>query len=190
MELFHHVRLNCMLILFFGDIGVGKSTVAGTLARMFQLPLIQFDPLVPSVTGKEEMYGEDNAFLLSDEEVDAVHAEMRANAKKFLESGESVILEFMFFKEQREKAIALAEDARVSFHLVEVVCDESEVKNRIKKRIAENSQSAGEDLFLENKGQVSDELREHIILDTTGKSVEECVWEVARKIGLSEDSRE
>ncbi len=179
-----------MLILFFGDIGVGKSTVADAFARAFQFHLIQFDPLVPSVTGKETMYGEDNAFLLSDEEIDAVHATMRANAKKLLDSGENVILESMFFKKQREMAITLAEDLQIPFHLIEVVCDESEVRNRIKKRMTENVQSAGEELFLENKGQVSDESREHIILDTTGKSIEECVQEVARGIGLSENSPE
>ena len=175
-----------MLIILFGDIGVGKSTVAGALARTFGFHLIQFDPLVPSVTGKDALYGEDNAFLLSDEEIDLVHAAMRVNAKKLLESSENVILESMFFKKQREKAIALAEDLHIPFHLVEVVCDESEVKSRIKKRMAENRQSAGEELFMENKGQVSDELREHIVLDTTGKSIEKCVQEIAQKIGLLE----
>ena len=173
-----------MLIIIFGDIGVGKSTFAKALAEKYNLFLIQFDPLMESVTGRSNMYGEDGEFLLSDKEIEQVHSAMRSSAKELLESGKTVILESMFFKKQREEAIALAEKMAIPYKLIEVRCDEEEIKERIAKRFKNDKQSANISLFLENKGRLGDELRDHIILDTTSKSTEQCMKEVARELNL------
>jgi len=173
-----------MLIIIFGEIGAGKSTLAKALASKFGFHLIQFDPLVFSVTGKKKMYGDDGAFLLTDEDIERVHEEMRNNAMEFLRAGKKVIAESMYFRKQREAMIARAKKMNIQFHLIEVTCDEKEIHFRIKERLKVNSQSAGVDLFRENMGKLNDEERSHLILDTTGKSVEECVQEASEAIGL------
>jgi len=171
-----------MLVVIFGEIGVGKSTIATALAAKYNYRLIQFDPLVYSVTGKRNMYGTDGQFLLTDEEIEQVHAVMRDKVKTLLQSGEKVIVESMYFKKQREAVIALAEEMKVPFYLVEVICDEREVIGRIQDRLKKNNQSAGVELFLENKGALKDEARQHLTLDTTSKSIEDCIQEIARII--------
>jgi predicted kinase len=173
-----------MLIIIFGEIGAGKSTLAKALASKFDFYLIQFDPLVLPVTGKKKMYEDDGAFLLTDEDMERVHEGMRNNAMEFLQSGKKVIVESMYFKKQREAMIALAKKMNIQFHLIKVACDEKEIYFRIKERLKVNSQAAGTDLFRENKGKLDDEERDHLILDTTGKSVEECVQEASKAIGL------
>lgn len=174
-----------MLIIFFGDIGVGKSTTARALAERTGFRLVQFDSLVSLVTGKEKMYGKDNEFLLSEDEERKVHDAMLGVAEGFLCAGESVILESMFFKEQRDQAVAFAERLGISYRLIHVVCDEAENDRRVEDRLAKSGgQSAGIGLLREFRGQLGDEPRPYSILDTTGKTVDECVNEAIRLLGL------
>jgi predicted kinase len=178
-----------MLLIIFGEIGVGKSSLAKTLASSLAFHLIQFDPLVPTVTGKEKMYGDDGEFLLSDDDVEKVHAKMRNLAEQSLKEDRHVIVESMYFKKQRDQIIALAEKMKVPYHLIEVVCDDKEVRTRIAKRLSENMQSANVELFLENRGFLKDEKRVHLIIDTTGKTFEECTREVIQELGLKRAGR-
>ncbi len=173
-----------MLILLFGDIGVGKSTTAKALSERFGFRLVQFDTLVPEVTGKTEMYGKNNEFLLTEEEERQVHDAMLLVAREGLIQGENVIMESMFFKRERDQAVAYAEAMGVVCHLVEVVCDLEENLHRVEARFRHNRQSAGVGLFLEYRGQLRDETREHIVLDTTRKDVDACAEEICRKIRL------
>ena len=173
-----------MIIIIYGNIGGGKTTIAKALADKLDFDLIHFDPLVQAVTGKENMYGNDGSFLLSDEEIEQVHYAMRDKARNCIILGRNIILESMFFKKQREEAIEFAEEMNIPFKLIEVVCDEEEAINRIKNRLDKNSQSAGISLFLENKDQLKDEKRKHIVIDTTNKSIKDCVKEITYIIGL------
>lgn len=163
---------------------MGKSTTARAFAQRTDFRLTQFDALVPSVTGKENMYGEDNEFLLSEGEEQSVHDAMLSVAESFLRGGESVILESMFFKEQRDQAIAFAERLGVAYRLIHVTCDAEENEYRVKKRFTNNAQSANIDLLLEFRGQLGDELRPHTVLDTTHKTVDACVDELVASLGL------
>jgi len=168
----------------YGNMGVGKSTLAKAFAESFDFELVQFDPLVPPVTGKEYMYGDNNEFLLSDEDIDEVHLKMRITAKEFLEKGKSLVMESMFFKEQRKKAVLLAENRGVRCFLIKVVCDEKENIKRIKDRFKNNRQSAGEKLFLENKNLLNGDPYENFVIDTTRKGINQCVEDVAKRVGL------
>jgi recombination protein RecA len=85
--------------------------------------------------------------------------------------------------ESGEEAIDICEKATREHDVALVVWDSIAATQ---PQVMSTKRSAGEELFMENKGQVSDELREHIILDTTGKSIEKCVQEIAQKIGLLE----
>ncbi|TSD03091.1 MAG: hypothetical protein Athens071416_351 [Parcubacteria group bacterium Athens0714_16] len=171
-----------MLIIIFGNIGAGKSTIAKALSKKLGFSLIQFDPLVPSVTGKENMYDKNNNFLLSNKDIENVHSKMRENAKQILETDNGVVVESMYFKPQREKIIKMAEKINIKYKIIEVICDEKETQKRIKKRITKNNQSAGIRLFIENKNSLGKEKIKHLVLDTTNKNIKTCVNSVIKFI--------
>lgn len=171
-----------MLLVFFGNIGTGKTSVARAVAADLDYEFVCFDDLVWNVTGKDKVYGPHDEFLLSFEETLKVYAEMHRQARDLLADGLSVVLESMYFLQQRNEAIALAQAQGKPWNLVEVVCDEKEVKTRLETRKAEDPQTPGYRLYLQFKDQMEKERRDHIILDTTGKTIEESVSVLCGKL--------
>ena len=173
-----------MLLIFFGNIGTGKSTLAKALAERLNYELVYFDKCVWHSLKKEKIYSDKDEFLLTPEEIQKVYDEMHTIARSLLKKEKNVILESVYFQKQRKEAIQIAEESDVDFRLVEVVCDEKTVEKRLKKRKKENPQTAGFRLYKEYKERFEEEVKPHIVIDTTDKTAEESAQELIERLVL------
>lgn len=173
-----------MLIIFFGNIGVGKTTLAEAFARMNNFEFICFDKMVHESSGRKKMYSEDDKFLLSAAEISKVYADMHLLAANKIKQGKTVVLESMYFEKQRYDAKLIARTLNVKYKVVEVVCDENIVKERLEQRKEIHSQSGGFNLYLEYKQFLEPEKEEHSKIDTTNKDLFESLKELESKLYL------
>ena len=171
-----------MLLILFGKIGTGKSTLSENIANELGFELIRFDDIMWMVFDKDKMYGDNDEFLLSAEEKQKVYDTMHVIAKYFLKQNKSVILESVYFKEQRKQAVNIAKSLNKKYQLIEVVCDEQEIKKRLEKRKIKNAQTPGFNLYLQynDKHLAPSEKEEsqHIVIDTTSKTIKESTSEL------------
>ena len=171
-----------MLLIFFGQIGTGKTSVAKRVSEELGFNFIYFDKVMKLIVDKTKYYGEDGGFLLIDEEIKKVYKYMNDLARNLIKKGKNVILESMYFKEEREEAVKIAKEMKVPFVLIEVVCDEKEIKRRLEKRKKQETQTPGFKLYLEYKDIFEKEDSDHIIIDTTNKSIKESAEEVIKRL--------
>ncbi len=162
-----------MLIIFFGNIGAGKTSLAEAFARLRGFEFICFDHMVSESVEKQMIYSADDEFLLSTGEIEKVYSDMHLKAANLIKQGRSVVLESMYFRKQREDAKSIAKTLNVPYRLVEFVCEEHETLLRLKKRKEQNPQTAGERLYRSYKEYMEPEPEAHVVLDTTGKSLME-----------------
>lgn len=173
-----------MLLIFFGQIGTGKSTIAREIAKKLNYEFINFDNVMWLAVNKKKMYGDNDEFLLSMEETQKVYDSMHVLAKFLLQQGKNVVLESMYFKKQRGEAIQVAKDINHDYKLIEIVCDEEEVKRRVNERKKKDPQTPGFDLYLQYRNLLEKEDSEHIILDTTNKTIEESTKELVNEFNF------
>ena len=71
------------LLVIYGNIGVGKTTLAKRFSEKYQFECICFDDVAPTIFGKK-VYGEDGSFLPSYKETQKIYDAMHARAKELL----------------------------------------------------------------------------------------------------------
>lgn len=172
-----------MLLIFFGNIGTGKTSLAKLLAARKKYKLIYFDNIVKQMF--VEIYDKDDNFLLSNDEIQMVYDRMHEEAKKFLNKGENVILESMYFQKQREQAIVMAKKMKMRYKIIEVTCREKVVRQRLIQRKKDEPQSPGFKLYKQYKGYLEPETNHHIIIDTSDKTLEESYIELIKQLKIS-----
>lgn len=177
--------MNQKLLIFFGHIGTGKTSVAKKVAEILDYQFINFDTYVWKVSDRKEVYGKNDEFLLTFDEIQEVYDEMHTKALNTLNNKSGVVLESMYFQKQRNEAIDLAKKSGVEYVLVEIVCDESVIKQRLEKRKDKDYQTPGYNLYLQYKDLLEDEQSPHIIINTTNSSIEEAAAVVLNQLNSS-----
>jgi len=148
-----------MLIIVCGLQGTGKTSVAKKIASKIDGILLRTDVIRKEIIKKP---------TYSEEEKQSVYDEMFSRAKELIEGGKDVILDSTFAKkENRDKAQEITKD----FRIVETICPENIVKERIEKRFEDESEAKFEH-YLKYK-QFFDSIKEkHSIIDTS-KDIDE-----------------
>lgn len=131
-----------MLIVICGLPGVGKSQVAKILGKKFNGEILSTDIL------RQEKDHFKKATLkkrfLSFSFKKSTYQKLFLLVKDLIKNEKNLILDGTFFKKNlREKAKDLAKKFKTKFILIEVICDEKEVKKRIEKRFSAETLSEG-----------------------------------------------
>lgn len=150
------------LVVVCGLPGVGKSTVAHTVAERLGAEVLRTDAV------RKELFDDPQ---YTDAETDAVYDELLLRARKRLQSAEQVVLDATFKSRARRKdARELAADAEAAFHLIRVDCDADTVERRIATR--DDISDADFDIHLEFKERFERIEMDHIRIDNSGDESE------------------
>lgn len=143
-----------MLVIVCGLQGTGKTTVAEKIAGKINGVLLRTDVIRKEIL-KNPIY--------SEEERQEIYDEMFLRTKDLLKENEYVILDAVFAKkENRKKAKKISKD----FKIIETICPEKIVKERMKNRFEDESEARFEH-YLKYKKLFEPITEEHIIIDTS-----------------------
>jgi predicted kinase len=160
-----------MLIIFGGLPGVGKTTIARELARQLGAIHVRVDSIEQAIR---------DSGTLSQPLNDAGYRVAYAIAEDNLRLGRTVIADSVNpIHLCRDAWIGVAHRARVGAAEIELICSDPQLhRQRVEKRTADIS-----GLRLPTWEEVSSREyerwdRQHIVIDTTGRSVADCVREL------------
>lgn len=157
-----------MLILVCGLPATGKSIVADVLSKEFNAPILRTDDIRKKLFKKP---------TYTNKEKSLVYRVMFVTADYFLKQKIPCILDGTFSKEEnRKKAYEIAKDNRTKFYLVECVCSEDVVKQRIKNK-GRHSSDADWKIYLKIKKEFEPIKEKHILVNTSNSS-----FDAAQKI--------
>jgi aminoglycoside phosphotransferase family enzyme/predicted kinase len=163
-----------VLVLTSGLMGTGKSVLAQGLARRLGAELIRTDILrkellsIPPAERRPDAFGQG---IYSDEITARTYAKALEIASAHLSKGRSAIIDATYkSRGERLRAQEAAQKANADFFLVECVCPEETVKERLENRRGDVSDGRWE-IFLAQKADF-DPVAElppgsHLVLDTT-----------------------
>ena len=162
--------------------GTGKTTAACAIRRYTGAGAISSDEVrkelagIPPTQSRYVRWGTD---IYTPEFSARTHEEMRGRARDGLTKGDSVILEASYRKKAERQAVYdLAREMAVPFVLIETVCSEEVIKERLDIRMREGTATSDGrwDLYDTQKTEY-DPVEEvspsdHITLDTSGSQDE------------------
>ena len=136
-----------------GWVGTGKSSVARALCGALGAVRIASDVVRKHRAGvatRDSLRSQWNEGVYAPEERRAVYAALRARAESVLRAGRDVVLDASFAsREQRDTLRAWAEDLGVRPWLVQTVCGDDAVADRLaaRRRAGDDASDAGPELL-------------------------------------------
>ncbi len=149
-----------MLIIIAGLPATGKSTLAKKLAEKINAVVLNTDVIRKEMLPKPKY---------TEEEKRLIYNVLFLLTKYLLMNNINVILDGTFYKRSiRRKAYEIAEKLGKKIIIIECVCNEEVVKERLIKRSKERSISdADYEVYKKIKSQFEKILSKHIVVDTT-----------------------
>ena len=175
------------LLVTFGLMGTGKSTVAQTLSQALGWDCLRSDVVrkeLAQISPRVHRYEEFHQGIYSPNFSRQTYQALFDRALALLSAGKSVILDGSFKKQgERKRALSLAAKASADSLLIECLCSEEEIQRRMARRAREeNNPSDGRwEIFADQKkdyekvGGIPSDL--FLPLDTE-RSPEECLGQI------------
>ena len=166
-----------MLIIVCGLPGTGKTFVAKAISEKLDAALLRTDVIRKDVAGKPAH---------SKEERDSIYKIMFLMAEKRLKIGANCVLDATFNKKDlRAQIREIAQKNNTGFVIVECVCSENIVKERMDARTGDES-DADFNVYLEEKRSFEPIEGDHIIVDTA-KDINENMEMILKEFRKNED---
>jgi len=172
------------LIVMAGLMGSGKSVIARELSRITGASVIQMDVIRKELCDLHPLERRLDDFgqgIYSDDITRLVYQKSMDQAKGLMEAGKSVIIDASFKrKDHRQAASNLAGELKSDFFVIECVCPDHCVRERLAERIKDkNEASDGRMEILDAQKEDFDAISEfppsvHAIIDTSG-ILNECI---------------
>ncbi len=174
-----------MLIVMSGLPGTGKTSVAEELAGHLDVEKLTTDELRRRMDTHPDY---------SKKHKRSVYAALMKEAGKRLEQGDSVILDGTFFKrDMRRQAEELTRDRHDVFFLIEVICPEDIVKERIEQRYQAGTDASEADFNVYKIMQKQFEKIDHpsFVVDTRDeKAWKEKIKDIANAVRIKQKHRD
>lgn len=179
------------VIVVFGLIGTGKSTLARTLSREICCEVVSSDEVrkeMMCIKPTERRYEEFDKGIYSRDITDLTYREVLNRGRKAIELGKTVTLDASFSKRKfRELALREAEALGVPFYFIQTKADEWNIKERlIKRKRKGRAISDGRweifKRFKEEFEKVCELPRDKYLVVDTNKTLEETLTQTLRKI--------
>ena len=178
------------LFIITGLIGSGKTVLAKAISHRRAMAVISSDDVrkrLANIPPDEHRFEEFDSGIYSSTFSRKTYDEMLRQAKQILKARQSVIIDASFRKaKERRKTMKLAQEMGAAFKVIECVCDEETIKERLSHRFEEASISDGRLEILpqlkEDFEPVSEfDLEDHIVVDSS-RPMEETVKELLERI--------
>jgi len=179
------------LILMAGLTGTGKSVRANSIAPRIGADIIRTDILRKEMLHMAPTDRYPEAFgkgIYSDEITRKTYDRALELASEKLAEGKSVIIDASYkSRRDRQRALTAAERLKADFFIIECICPENIVKERLDLRMSDKGEASDGrwEIYLAQK-DTFDKITEipeslHVILDTS-LTPEECTYKVLQKI--------
>jgi predicted kinase len=130
-----------------GLMGTGKSRLAQMVGERLGRPVINSDTTRKQLAGIDpttKVHVDFEAGLYDPEMSARTYAEMRRRTIEFLHKGKDVILDGSYKRiDEREALVHAAKEAGGRALLIQVTCDEAEVRRRLEARVKGETESDG-----------------------------------------------
>ena len=179
------------LLVIFGLIGTGKSTLASFLSEELRCEVISSDRVRKEIMGMaptERRYDDFDKGIYTKEVTEKTYRELLARGEKIVKSGKIAILDASFSKRRlRELVLQAAEDLGIQFYFIQTKADEETMKQRLLER--ESSGESISDARLEMFGRFKEGFEEpeelprggYFVINTD-KSVEQTLAQIFTEI--------
>lgn len=147
------------LILVCGLPGTGKTTVAEAIAKKTKSYLLSTDVMRKEIVEKPEY---------NKKEKEMVYGLIFSMAERMLQNSKNVVLDGTFYKKElRDKVREIADATKSKFQIVEVVCNDKIIRERLERRRKACSASDADFAVYKKIKKVFEPIREkHSIIDT------------------------
>jgi len=179
------------LVVTFGLIGTGKSTLARSLSEELSCKVISSDEVRKEIMGvepTERRYEEFDKGIYTPNITDITYRELLNRGRRVIESGKTVILDASFSK-RGFRAVVLheAQALGVAFYFVQTKADEGAIRKRLlerqrKERSISNGRWEIFEKFKEGFEEPNELPREMHIVVRTDKTPEETLIQTMREI--------
>ena len=179
------------LLVIFGLIGTGKSTVADLLSKELSCEVVSSDRARKEIMGMaptERRYDGFDKGIYTKEVTEKTYRELLTRGEKIVKSGEIAILDASFSKRKlRELVLHAAEDLGIQFYFIQTKTDDETIKKRLIERESreESISDARREIFENFKEgfEEPDELpRGEYFVINTDKSVEQTLIQIFTEI--------
>lgn len=154
-----------MIIIIFGLPGSGKSFFASKLAEKMGYQYLNSDEIRLSIFSRREY---------SKAEKSQVYSVMLEKTETLIQQNEDIVLDATFYKKDiREKFIRLSKRYGRSLLFIEVVAEESIIRQRLKKERAFSE--ADYSVYLAIKASFEPLNDTHLVLESTQENINEMI---------------